>query len=510
MKATLTAVIAAIEAAAIALAVFVAVGIPGVLVWWLALDLAGDPSQAVAGIGGVWLLAHLVPLTFSLTPDSALALGLEPQALSFVISLAPLTLSFLTALLAFRSGWRLGNRGGSGVAAPLGGAAGFAAAAGVVALIATPVVAAPVWVAILVPALWFGAWSTCGFVARTAASGHDWWRSAVRQLQRRLQPLSPLGAAVLPTRAREVVRQAAASFAALLGLGALGLAGAIVVGYVEIVTLSQGLQLDLLANLLVFLAQLAVLPVAWAWAVAWCTGAGFAIGTGTSVTPFDTLLGPLPSLPLLGAIPQAWGNAGALAPALVVLAGVLVGALAGGSREFRRVPLLSAILVPVFAAAFTGLAVVGFSALASGAIGPGRLSEVGPAPWLVGGLAAAELGAGILCGVLARRIDHARLLERVPRLRLGEREKPTEAADTLPLTPLVVTPVEEPAVSQAPTSALTPAPATEISAVPIPPSDESDEESLMREYAWENGAQRIDSATPSARTSRWRRWLPKG
>ena len=104
MKATLTAVIAAIEAAAIALAVFVAVGIPGVLVWWLALDLAGDPSQAVAGIGGVWMLAHLVPLTFSLTPDSALALGLEPQALSFVISLAPLTLSFLTALLAFRSG----------------------------------------------------------------------------------------------------------------------------------------------------------------------------------------------------------------------------------------------------------------------------------------------------------------------------------------------------------------------------------------------------------------------
>ena len=205
MKATLTAVIAAIEAAAIALAVFVTVGIPGLLLWWLALDLAGDPSQAVAGIGGVWMLAHLVPLTFSLTPDSALALGLEPQALSFVISLAPLTLSFLTAALAFRSGWRLGSRGGIGVAALLGGAAGFAGAASVVAWLAGPVLAAPAWVAILVPALWFGAWSTWGFVARAAASGHDWWRSTVRQLQRRLEPLSPLGAAVLPSRAREVV-----------------------------------------------------------------------------------------------------------------------------------------------------------------------------------------------------------------------------------------------------------------------------------------------------------------
>ena len=506
MKATLTAVIAAIEAAAIALAVFVTVGIPGLLLWWLALDLAGDPSQAVAGIGGVWMLGHLVPLTFSLTPDSALALGLEPQALSFVISLAPLTLSFLTAALAFRSGWRLGSRGGIGVAAPLGGAAGFAGAASVVAWLAGPVLAAPAWVAILVPALWFGAWSTWGFVARAAASGHDWWRSTVRQLQRRLEPLSPLGAAVLPSRAREVVRQAAASFAALLGLGGLGFVAAILVGYVEIVTLSQGLQLDLLANLLVFLVQLAVLPVAWAWAVAWFTGAGFAIGTGTSVTPFETLLGPLPSLPVFGAIPQGWGSAGALAPALVVLTGVMVGVLAGGSREFRRVPLLSAILVPVFAAACTGLAMVGFSALASGAIGPGRLAEVGPAPWLVGGLAAAELGGGMLCGVFARRIDHARLLEAVPGLRLGERELPTEAADTQPLSPLVMTQVEEPAESPAPT----PEPTQEFPTVPIQAPAESDEDSLLRAYSWESGAEHTHPSSPSPRPSRWRRWTPKG
>jgi hypothetical protein len=303
-----------------------------------------------------------------------------------------------------------------------------------------------------------------------------------------------------------VVRQAAASFAALLGLGALGLVGAIVVGYVEIVTLSQGLQLDLLANLLVFLAQLAVLPVAWAWAVAWFTGGGFAIGSATSVTPFETLLGPLPSLPLLGAIPQAWGSAGVLAPTLVVLAGVMVGALAGGSREFRRVPLLSAILVPVFAAAFAGLAVVGFSALASGAIGPGRLAEVGPAPWLVGGLAAAELGAGMLCGVFARRIDHARLLEAVPSLRLGNRETPAEVADTQPLAPLAVAPVETPPESPAPTRD----PDIEFPTVPIEASAETDEESLLRAYSWESDAQHTQPSVSSPRPSRWRRWTPKG
>lgn len=555
MKATLTAVIAAIEAAALALAVFVAIAIPGILLWWLAFDLSGEPSQVVAGVAGVWMLAHLVPLTFSLTPESALAFGLEPQELSFVISLAPLMLTLLTATLACRSGWRFGGRGAVGIAAPLGGAVGFAGAASAVAWLASPVLASPAWAAILLPAVWFGGWSVVGFVARSAASGHDWWRSTVRAAQRQLEPLSALGAAAMPARSREVVRLAAASFLALLGLGAFGVVAAIVVGYVEIVTLSQGLQLDLLANLLVFFVQLAVLPVAWAWAVAWFTGAGFAIGAGSSVTPFETLLGPLPSLPLLGAIPQGWGAAGALAPALVVLAGVMVGVLAGGSRDFRRVPLISAILVPVLAAACAGLAVAGLSALASGAVGPGRLAEVGPGPWLTGGLAAAELGVGMLCGVFARRVDHARLLEAVPGFRLGERGSPAQAENAQLHETSVLARVGEPASSNAPVQHHTSA--ADFDTVPIPddpvsvsheavrhasnapgraggngaeaatgpevamPTEaeknsaspdiaaETEEQSLLRAYSWESGSQGSELVAPRARTSRWRFWAPK-
>jgi hypothetical protein len=39
----------------------------------------------------------------------------------------------------------------------------------------------------------------------------------------------------------------------------------------------------------------------------------------------------------------------------------------------------------------------------AGAVGPGRLAQVGPNPWLVGGFAALELGAAAAVGILSAR-----------------------------------------------------------------------------------------------------------
>ncbi|MFC7764938.1 hypothetical protein [Leucobacter soli] len=89
MRAVLTAVIAAIEAAAVALAGFVLVAVPVVLVWWLTFELGADPSEVFDIAAAGWLLAHFVPLSLELSPEAALGFGLDPEALSFTLSLAP-------------------------------------------------------------------------------------------------------------------------------------------------------------------------------------------------------------------------------------------------------------------------------------------------------------------------------------------------------------------------------------------------------------------------------------
>lgn len=518
MRAVLTAVVAAIEACAVAIAGVVLVAVPVLLLWWLSFDLAVEPEVPIAATAGVWLLAHFVPLTLGFDAETALGLGLAPEALSFTLSLTPLGITLLTVGLAFRAGWRFGGRGTTGAAGVLGGIIGFAAVTfGIIALGAPPL-AVPVWAAVLFPALCYGAGVLSGFLARSVAAAQEWWLLAVRQVQRAIEPLSSAAAAALPARAAAVFRLAAAGGAAVAGLGALGVFAAILVGYVDIVTLSQSLQLDPLGAVVLLLLNLALLPTLCIWAVAWFSGAGFSLGTGTSVSPFETLLGPVPALPIFGAIPQGWGWAAALAPLLVVIVGLVIGTLAGAT--LRRASLVRAIVTPLAAAVLVGLAFTALSALASGAIGPGRMAETGPSPWLVGGLVAAELGGGMVFGILARRAD----LGRFARWR-----EPGETAAEVPLEPPSPQPIQGQAAAPdpgAPAEAETvpidpvsidPVPAETVPAetapaetVPVDPAEapaSADTETLLRAYAWDRGAAEATADPPPARRSIWR--LPR-
>ena len=414
MRSLVTAVIAAIEAVAAAALGLTVVVLPALLLWAITFELAAEPSAVFAGAAAVWSLAHFAPLTLVLSPELALGFGLPAEQLTVLLSLAPLGLTLLTALLAVRAGWRLGARGGTGAAGLLGGALGFGAAAGIVAALVGPLLAWPAPLAGLIAGLVYGVPAAISYLVRAARDEHPWWRSSVRSAQRGLERLGTPGVAALPLRAAEALRLAAGAFAGLIGLGGVTLAIALIAGFGEITALTQHLQLDPLGSILLFLVQLALLPIALVWGIAWLTGAGFAVGAGTSVSPFETLLGPLPALPLFGAIPQGWGALGALAPALVVLTGIGVAALLGQRSELRRASWPVALGVAAVAAVLTGLGVTALSALAVGSIGPDRLAETGPAPWLVGGLAAAELGAGLLLGTAAARIDAARVREMLP------------------------------------------------------------------------------------------------
>ena len=158
------------------------------------------------------------------------------------------------------------------------------------------------------------------------------------------------------------------------------------------------------------------------WAASWFVGPGFAIGAGSHVSPLGTALGPMPAIPMLGAVPSgdlAFGYLGLLVP---VVAGFLAGAAVRPALvrqlDDRRWPWLvgTAVLGGVFGGLLLGL----LAAASGGSAGPGRFAEVGPDPLAGrarGGLEFfVAIGLGLASGAfaprfgerIARRADDAR------------------------------------------------------------------------------------------------------
>ncbi|MDR1798608.1 MAG: DUF6350 family protein, partial [Bifidobacteriaceae bacterium] len=145
---------------------------------------------------------------------------------------------------------------------------------------------------------------------------------------------------------------------------------------------------------------LAYTPNLVLWALSYIGLAGFHVGAGTEFSPFATTGGPLPSLPLFGLLPATPPPAAAW---LVVLVPLLAGFVAG-LRAQRRLPArpwwahaLVALAATLLAAAVLG----GLAALSGGALGPGRLAQVGVNGALrLALLLGAELGCGLMIGAL--------------------------------------------------------------------------------------------------------------
>lgn len=405
MRAILTGAIAAIEAVAVALATLLIVGAIAFLVWWLSFDLAAEPRDVLAAIGGGWLLAHFVPLSVSFSAETMQLLGFSPQALSFTLSLAPLGITLVTVAFAARSGWRFGNRGGSGVAGVIGGALGFGASAGAIDVFSRAS-ALPLPLTALIGAALYGLVSLVAFGVRAAHDGHGWWEAMLEGIEAALAKAHTPKAGAFSARTGEALRLAGMLLAAYVGIAAFGLGLALVLGYADVIASSQSLQLSFWGATMMFVLQLAMLPLFIVWSGAWITGAGFSIGLGSSASPFGALLGPLPGIPLLAAIPDGWGPAAVLAPVALALVGVGIGVALGKTARRRSVPGLLGLVGAASILVGLGVALLGWAA--SGSLGPGRLAVVGPEVWISAALAAVELGTGCLLGALAARADLAR------------------------------------------------------------------------------------------------------
>ena len=135
---------------------------------------------------------------------------------------------------------------------------------------------------------------------------------------------------------------------------------------------------------------------------AYLLGPGFAVGAGTLVTPSAVVLGPLPLFPLLAALPGT-GPTPVWTPFLVALAPLVaaVGRRPGAAPPPRRCAGRRGRCAAVPPGCWAGLLLGLLTALAGGAVGPGRMQVVAPYAQDVLLHALAAFGFGGLVGGLA-------------------------------------------------------------------------------------------------------------
>lgn len=154
-----------------------------------------------------------------------------------------------------------------------------------------------------------------------------------------------------------------------------------------------------MGGLLLLLVQGLYLLNAVVWGMAYIAGPGFAVGTGTLVAPTGVQLGPVPSLPILGALPEA-GPTPAWVMAVVTLpfaAGAVAGVLSvriAPSPSYEGAPLWG-FVCGLATGAMAGI----LAALSGGALGGTRLAAAGPAAWEV--MLSVTLETGVAAGISA-------------------------------------------------------------------------------------------------------------
>lgn len=405
MNRSLTAVFSALEAL---LVVGIGIGIPLLpltLMWGFQYELQVDWLVFWRAAVDTWLLGHGAAMRATLEESVATGLALPGLAEPFVISLAPLGFGLLTFLLGQRAGRRIAETPhhlvGLGVAVATFGVLAFIAVVTSLHELARPSIVQGTIFSTLVFAsgLALGA----GLARHRLASTRP--RDFIDRAWSRLTDW--------PGAVRTVVGGAllggAASVALVMLVASVIIAALIAGNYGDIIALYEGSQAGALGGVALTIAQLAFVPNLVIWGASWLVGPGFAIGAGSAVSPLGTTLGPIPPIPVLGALPTGsleWGFVGLLVP---VLAGFVVGALLRQREGTRMLPLPSLVatgsLVGIVAGA--GLGVLAW--WSAGSAGPGRLEVIGPDALMVGLWAALEVGLACLLGMAVggRRLARA-------------------------------------------------------------------------------------------------------
>ena len=365
---TVSAALAGLFAAGSGLVVCLAVAVTG---WFLADGGAhGDTRDALRVGADAWLVGHGSHLTYG----------------GVTYTVVPLGLTVLLAWVAFRAGrW-------AGATSPPAddrelwvGAMLMTSAYVVVAIVtcvvaATPEVSGSLVLTLLGSITLAGGVGGCGLV-----TGAGRW-PVVREL--------------LPPWAWPVVRSALAIVVGLLACSALVVVAAFALDAGSAATVVSRLGLHTGDALMLVLLTALVAPNAVLLGGAYVLGPGFAVGTGTVVSPSAVQLGPVPAFPLLAALPGD-GATPWFTTALMSLP-VLVAAVSVALVQ-RRHPVRAWDLAAirglgsgVIAGVLTGI----LTSFAGGALGDGRMADLGASTGEVLVASMLAMGTGGLIGAL--------------------------------------------------------------------------------------------------------------
>ncbi|GAB3518537.1 cell division protein PerM [Arthrobacter monumenti] len=394
----------AFEFAQVALISAILILLPLVAVW-LTDGFADRSFDSLARLGGhAWLLIHGVPL------DLQLAAGTTSRdMITGVISLTPLGLTLIPFLLAWRAGRRLARasytdqlwQAGLGaliVYAAVGAGTGFITESVQVSTSLAQAALIP-----LIPAgagLIIGARREAGSWARLIGVDAAEWIATTSQHSRWA------GSYVWT-----VVRAAYLALMTGVALAALLMTVSIGLHWSDIVTVYEGLAPGIVGGAVLTVVELGLLTNFVFWTFSWASGAGFALGEGSLISPLVTQVGPLPAYPVFAALPTgelAFGLAALLIP---VVGGLLAGwwFLREGENHFDEwleikiharwfTAAVSTLVLGIAIGVIAGLMAAVATWISRGSIAIGRFTEIGPDPWMTALWVGAEVAVGVVLG----------------------------------------------------------------------------------------------------------------
>ncbi|MGO3885838.1 MAG: cell division protein PerM [Mycetocola sp.] len=362
----------------------------GGLLWGAEFDFSGDAISVWRGAVDVWLLGHGVPITIGLDAATMTRIGAPADLGVLELSLPPLGFALGTALAALRTGrrcvetqWMTVLPVGTFV---VGGVSLLIAATANVTGAGPNMVAATFF-----PALVYLCGASVGVLIRSRRGEVD--PGVFAEFARRVNDWLP---AQTPSVLRAAGRSAGVFLIALTGLAAAGFVISLLGSFSTMVSLYESTDYGVIGGILITLVHLAYLPTLLVWSGAWLLGPGFAIGADTIVSPIATQLGPLPAVPVLGAVPQ-WDSSFGLLIVVLPIAAAALGAMYARVRAQSDATLGGIrvrLAVVGVSALFAALVTLVLTSLASGAMGPGALNFAGPHPWVTAGCAAFISAAG--------------------------------------------------------------------------------------------------------------------
>ncbi|MFG1926664.1 DUF6350 family protein [Cryptosporangium sp. NPDC048952] len=349
------------------------------LVVWVAENRSGAPAgDAIRLAADGWLLAHGVRLQTPVGP-----FGLTPLLLSVVVLRQLYRAGRNSALATGAASWLAVVR----VAVAVGLAYGFIGMVAALLGATSGVRADP---------------ASAGVVTGLVAGFGAGWGAA------RAAGVGAVLAVGMPHVLRRGVTAGAVAAAAVLTAGVLAAGAQMAVTHQEFRTVFGSLHAGVVGGVAITALCVLYAPTAAVWASAYLVGPGFAVGTGTAVDASTVQLAPLPSFPLLAAVPTGPASAMvSLALAAPLIAGLLAGTITARPAARAEDPGLPRWRIALGGALIAGPVagvLVGLAAAASrGPLGDGRLSELGPSAWHVGIVLAVEVAVAALVGATVAR-----------------------------------------------------------------------------------------------------------